>query len=64
MVYGHLSRDELRHFPMKIRAMWSGARHLSATLLWTVGLAGSSFFCLFVIVCVIGKRVVIIKSSV
>lgn len=35
-----LLHAELRHLPMKILVMWSGARHHSVTLLWTLGSAG------------------------
>jgi hypothetical protein len=59
-----LLRDELRHFPMKILVMWSGARHRSATLLWTVESAGWTYLRLFVVADVAKKGRSIIKSSV
>jgi hypothetical protein len=63
-VCGPLLRDELRHFPMKILVMWSGARHRSATLLWTVESAGWTYLRLFVVADVAKKGRSIIKSSV
>jgi hypothetical protein len=64
MGWGPLLRDKLRHFPMKIRVMYSEVRHRSATLLWIVGAAGRTYFRLLVIAFVIGKGIGIFNSSI